>query len=168
MDLDPTVILARALASERSTVNRLQIDRYDFRIAIHDHAEHLFLRASDISLRLDIIAGTVLAGPVILEPRVSLNWLDRQIATLKILDSLLRGNPPLAVADPRLSRLVLALRALDARREGASLRDLARDIFGTTEWPGDGDHVKSRARRLVKLSENLWLAGPAGVLAHRI
>jgi hypothetical protein len=166
--MDPAVLAARALPPNPSTPHQLQIDRYDHCIAIETGAEHLLLRTQRTSLRLDIVAGTVLAGPVVVEPSISLDRLDRQIAMIRILDSLLRGKTPHDMTDSRLPRLVLALRAFDGRCEGASLRDLARGIFGTTEWPGDGDHVKSRARRLVKLSESLWHAGPGGVLAHRI
>jgi len=50
-------------------------------------------------------------------------------------------------------------------RGGASLRDLASGIFDLTDWPGDGENVKSRARRLAKLAEKLGREGPRGVLA---
>jgi hypothetical protein len=66
-------------------------------------------------------------------------------------------------AEPRLARLVLGLRVLDARRGGASLRDIAHGLFGECDWPGDGDCIKSRVRRLVALSEAMERAGPVGV-----
>ena len=131
-------------------------------------AEHLLFQACGRSLRLDVVSGTVLAGPVTLEPQMVIARLDSQIATIRALAALLSNQPVPAVADARLPRLVLALRALDARREGASLREIARGIFGETDWPGDGDHIKSRARRLVRLSEMLLRAGPRGVLAYHI
>lgn len=131
-------------------------------------AEHLLFQACGRSLRLDVVSGTVLAGPVTLEPRMVIDRLDSQIATIRALAAILSNQPVPAVADARLPRLVLALRALDARREGASLREIARGIFGETDWPGDGDHIKSRARRLVRLSEMLLRAGPRGVLAYHI
>lgn len=146
----------------------LQVDRYNHCVAVNDGTEHVLLRAGRRSLRLDIVSGTVLAGPVRVEPSIALNGLDCQIATVRSLAAMLRDEPLAVPADARLPRLVLALRTLDARREGTSLRDLARGIFGATEWPGDGDHIKSRARRLVKLSEDLWRAGPNGVMGHQI
>lgn len=94
-----------------------------------------------------------------------MNW---QIAGIRTLDAMLRNVPPPRESDPRLPRLVLALRALDARAEGASLRQLAFGIFGAQDWPGDGENNKSRARRLVKLSERLLRAAPYGVLARSI
>jgi hypothetical protein len=149
-------------------VHQLQIDRYDHRVAIDDGAEHLLLRTRGTSLRLDVVAGTVLAGPVALELSFALDRLEWRIATVRALAAMLRDESPGAATDARMPRLVLALRALDARHEGASLRDIARGIFGAMDWPGDGDHIKSRTRRLVRLSDDLRRAGPRGVLGHRI
>nr|NUR36575.1 DUF2285 domain-containing protein [Sphingomonas sp.] len=120
------------------------------------------------SLRLDIVGGTVLAGPIVLEPFVALENLESQIVAIRRLDALLRNVPPRRENDARLPRLVFALRALDGRADGASLRDLAIGIFGALEWPGDGDNVKSRVRRLVNLAEKLRRAGPRGVLAREV
>jgi hypothetical protein len=68
-----------------------------------------------------------------------------------------------AVEDKALSRLVLALRAADAKRHGCSLRRVARDVLGRQDWPGDGDCEKSRARRIVASGEALVRAGPAAM-----
>jgi len=164
--LDPTVISAVALPCGPSTPLKFQIDRYDHCVAIGGGVEHVFFRCCGTSLRLDVIAGTVLAGAVTLEPGLRLDRIDSQIDPIHALAAILRLEKPPDLRDARLPRLVLALRAIDARREGASLRDIARGLFEATDWPGDGDHIKSRARRLVTLSERLWQAGPAGVLTH--
>jgi hypothetical protein len=166
--VDPSVISARAFPCDASAPLRLQIDRYDPCIATGEGVEHLLLGACGRSLRVDVVSGTVLAGPVVLEPTVCLDRLDFQVAAVRTLAGILSREPVAAVTDTRLPRLVLALRALDARREGASLREIASGIFGQTDWPGDGDHIKSRARRLVRLSEILVRAGPRGVLAYQI
>jgi hypothetical protein len=166
--MDPTVISARASPCDTSAPLQLLIDRYEHCVAMGEGVEHLLVHACGRSLRLDVVSGTVLAGPVTLEPRVMLDRLDFQIVAVRMLAAILIHDPPPALTDARLPRLVLALRALDARREGASLREIARGIFGETDWPGDGDHVKSRARRLVRLSEKLCRAGPRGVLSYQI
>jgi hypothetical protein len=162
------VISARALPCDASAAYRLQIDRYDHFVATDGTTEHVLLRSHGVSLRLDIVIGSALAGPVTLEPWILVHRLDWQIAAVRSLAAILRSEPPPIVMDSRLPRLILALRALDARREGASLREIARGIFGETDWPGDGDYVKSRARRVVRLSEELLVIGPCGVLARQI
>lgn len=164
-ELDPTAIRARAHACQRDTSLRFEVDRLKRRVAISENAEHVLVRMCDASLRLDIIEGTILAGPAILEPSVAMDKLDSQVAGLRKLHSILRGLALPREEDVRLPRLVLALRAIDGRAEGTSLRNLACGIFGAREWPGDGESVKSRARRLVALSEKLQRAGPRGVLA---
>jgi hypothetical protein len=47
--------------------------------------------------------------------------------------------PWLIPGDLRLGRLILALRVLDARAEGASLRDIGLALAGpAADWPGAG------------------------------
>jgi hypothetical protein len=166
--LDPNVIRARAYPCETDTPHGLLVDRYEHHVAISPIAEHVLLRSANSSLRLDIVSGTLLAGPVLLEPSVDLEQLHWQLSAIQKLDALLRHVPLSREQDPRLPRLVLALRALDGRADGASLRDLASGIFGLTDWPGDGENVKSRARRLAKLAEKLGREGPRGVLACEV
>jgi hypothetical protein len=122
----------------------------------------------NVSLRLDVIGGTVLTGPVLLEPSLPLERLNGQLGEIRKLHAILKNFSPSSENDPRLSRLAQALQALDARAQGASLRDLAVDILRVNDWPGDGECVKSRARRLVALAKNLQLAGPRGVLAREV
>lgn len=166
--LDPHVIRVRAIPCGPGERLGLRIERFDLHIVVAPHAEHVLLRAKDASLRLDIIEGTLLDGPVILEPSVKLEELDRQIAAIRKLHAFLRGMVPPKEVDSRLPRLLLALRVLDARARGASLRDLAFGILGGQDWPGDGDSMKSRVRRLVELSEGLRCVGARGILAHRV
>jgi hypothetical protein len=144
------------------------IGAFGHRAAIAEGAEHVLIRCGDCSLRLDVVEGSVLAGPAMLEPSVALDKLNPQIVAVRRLEALLRDVHAPHESDPRLPRLVLALRALDGLAEGASLRELAFGIFGERDWPGDGEHVKSRVRRLAKLSKDLMRAGPAGVLAGRV
>jgi hypothetical protein len=60
---------------------------------------------------------------------------------------------------------VLALRALDARTNGGSLRDIATLVLGAQDWPGDGECEKSRTRRMVDLGKSLQAGGPVAILA---
>ena len=147
----------------------LDLDRHDAQVAISAVGEYLRLSSHGAAIRLDVISGTVLDGPVLLQPMICLgNVLDDQLGAVRRLDALLRGLRPPVDNDRRLDRLVLALRVLDARRDGASLRDIARGLFGERDWPGDGDCIKSRVRRLVALSEAMERAGPAGVFRRLV
>lgn len=166
--MDPHVIRARAELCVGSTGPALEIGRFEHYTVTSDTAEHVLVHENGTWLRLDIVAGTVLAGSAMLELMVPLHKLESQFATIRKLDALLRNASPPRENDPRLFRLVLALRALDARAEGVSLRELAFGVFGASDWPGDGDHVKSRVRRLVRLADELRRAGPRGVLARQV
>lgn len=64
----------------------------------------------------------------------------------------------------RLMRLHQSLFALDAHAAGASLRETADLVLGAGVWPGDGEHRKSRTRRLIEAGERLVRCGPEAVL----
>ena len=80
------------------------------------------------------------------------------------VDALLRlwrrivGRPPQATSDvlspARRKRLVMSLRAVDARRAGANRRDIAEVLFGADTVPEgvafDDHHLRSRTSRLIR------------------
>lgn len=112
------------------------------------------------------MAGSIRDGCVRIEPAVDLRRdLQPQIAALRRLDQLIQGMAWTTVKDKALPRLVLALRAADARRHGCSLRHVARDVLGLHDWPGDGECEKSRARRIIANGAALMRTGPAGIFA---
>lgn len=118
-------------------------------------------------MRLDLVDGLIEPGSLTIEPVIDLcRPLEPQLLSVRRLDALLHGDCPLAV-DQRLIRLVEALRTADALAAGASLRDIGEGMFGG-DWPGDGEHVKSRVRRRVVLADALLRAGSLGVLARAI
>lgn len=138
--------------------------------------EHVTVRTPGGELRLDVVSGTVLSGPVTL--RVHLKCSGTAPPRLATLDRLLRfigirdggRRPPRA--DPRLARLVQALRVADALADGASLSRIAMSLLGAqqaaNDWPGDGESIKSSVRRRVALARRLTAEGPAGVMQDRI
>jgi hypothetical protein len=118
-------------------------------------------------LRLDLIEGAILRGPMTIEPAIDLRRaVDPQLASLRRLETLMRGDD-LENRDQRLVRLVEALRVADAIATGASLRDIGLGAFGY-DWPGDGEHLKSRVRRRVELAVELMRASPHDVLTGGI
>ena len=80
------------------------------------------------------------------------------------VDALLRlwrrivGRPPQASSDglspARRKRLVMSLRAVDARRAGADRREIAEVLFGADSVPEgvafDDHHLRSRTSRLIR------------------
>ncbi|WP_422396644.1 DNA -binding domain-containing protein [Sphingomonas profundi] len=86
--------------------------------------------------------------------------LVAQVAAIRALrEPRLSGQESL-----RLAAKLLALEAVDARSDGASLRETAASILGPGDWPGDGEHRKSYVRRLLKIGEQMIRAGPRAIL----
>lgn len=143
-------------------------------IVTSDDREHVTLRHGGGLLRVDVAAGTLLEGPVMLAHCVTDPAdLEAKLPVLRTLYAVCTSGPNTVryVPDLRLERLITALRVLDARVAGASLRDIAIALLGDDvpdKWPGDGECMKSWVRRLVALSETLRRAGPRGVLAGAI
>ena len=92
---------------------------------------------------------------------------EPQIHSVRRLAALATGAPEPIERDATLVRLVAALRVRDALADGASQRDIGLGVFGD-DWPGDGEHLKSRVRRMIPFSAKLARAGPRGVVQARI
>ncbi|ARS28742.1 hypothetical protein KC8_15785 [Sphingomonas sp. KC8] len=115
---------------------------------------------------MDVIEGTLRDGPVSLG--FELQYGPRfpvQLAAAREFDALF-VQECLPLPPRRLTEMLLALQAYDARTTGASLRIIAQDLLGPGDWPGDGEFRKSRARRLVAMGAALVRAGPHAILAR--
>lgn len=123
--------------------------------------EHLVVVRGSRTLRLDIVVGSLMDGPVALDILFPIDhrWRQRRAGLARL--GLLTGEDDAGAParDPGLARLVEGLRALDALDDGASLREIGRTIVGD-DWPGPGDSIKSRARRLAAYARHLRAAGP--------
>ncbi len=118
------------------------------------------------SLRLDVISGSVLNGPTSLSPLIDLSReVEPQLRSVRHLDAMQRGQV-ITKPDPRLEKMVLALRVLDARSAGASLREIGLKILGGSFWPGEGEYLKSKTRRFVQMGYILREGGPAGIFSR--
>ena len=114
-----------------------------------------------MALRLDVIEGTVSAGPVSLHFDLPYDdRLEHRVAAIRALS----GTKPIGCRHPQLAARLRALQAADARAAGASLREIADGLLGIGDWPGDGEHRKSAARRLVATGEKLIQQGPLPIL----
>lgn len=91
----------------------------------------------------------------------------RQLAEFRQLVGLARGQPLAGITPPRLYRVVLALRVIDALGEGATLRAIGETFVRAGDWPGRGESTKSAARRLFSTARTMWIDGPRSILATR-
>ncbi|MGK9232233.1 DUF2285 domain-containing protein [Inquilinus limosus] len=118
-------------------------------------------------VRLDVRAGTVLDGPVRLRYDLAgARGVEAKLLTLCRLMALMRlGRIPrrLFLSSRRTGRWAMALQALDARRAGASHRDIAAALFGeeivAQDWDGRSTYLRSRVQRLLRLGEALRQGG---------
>lgn len=74
------------------------------------------------------------------------------------------GVLPAPARAHEMTRRILILRTIDALAEGASLRAIGDGLICAGEWPGEGEWVKSRARRLVAAAHAVWAEGPWAIL----
>lgn len=163
--VDPRVLAVRALKPDDLAGGRpFDAMSAAARMVRGPCTEHLLIDRCGEVIRLDVIDGTVAAGPVTL--RFDLpddDRLDMQLPAIRGL----REPAPVARSHVQLARRLLALQAVDARDAGASLREIAAMLLGPGAWPGDGEHRKSLVRRMIVAGDRLIRAGPAGALVDR-
>jgi hypothetical protein len=165
------VLNVRALP-RRATATDGERHAFDLRrlsaqVVVGSSSEHVRIDHAGMVIRLDIIEGTLLNGAVSLRFELAYDQhLPAQLSALREFDRLFAGVPESLGGNARLAEMLFALRAFDARAAGASLRSVADMLLGNGEWPGDGEHRKSRVRRLVETGESLVRAGPRAILAR--
>lgn len=162
--VDPRVLAVRAVPPSGGHARLFDGQSADVRTLRGSHCEHLVIDHGDEVIRLDVIDGTVAAGPVTL--RFDLPDDDRLEMQLSALHAL-RAPASVLRSHEQLARRLLALQAIDARDAGASLREVADTILGPGDWPGDGEHRKSLVRRMIAAGDRIIRAGPAGLLLDR-
>lgn len=132
-----------------------------FRVLRGSIAEHLLVDRYGMAIRLDVIDGTVLAGPVSLRFDLPDNHhLETRLAVIRAFTTSVSPGRRHAQLAKRLN----ALHAIDARDAGASLREIADLVLGPGDWPGDGEHRKSLVRRMIASGDRMLRAGPRAVL----
>ncbi len=79
------------------------------------------------------------------------------------------GPNPAALSEARRTRLILALRALDGRLEGATHREIAAGLYGANAIPERdwiSHELRDRTARLVRLGVSLMNGGYRRLLLH--
>lgn len=125
--------------------------------------EEVRLVSAGHAIRLSILSGTLLDGPVRLV--FHLNG-DRHLAirlrALRVFERLVtRGripSPP-APGTPPQRKMTMLLKTLDGLARGWSQRQIAMALFGdkavAADWGGRSDFLKSRVRRLIAWADTL-------------
>lgn len=118
-------------------------------------------------LRFAVVGANVLEGPVRLgfvlpSKRAGLASIDGVRRLLALRDT---GRLPRGPRSPagKTERWLEAIRAFDARRSGASQRDIACLLFGedrvAEDWNGRSDYMRMRVHRLLRSAELLVAGG---------
>jgi hypothetical protein len=162
--IDPRVLAVRALKPTDGHARLFDGMSADVRTVRGPRCEHLIVDPGGEVIRLDVIDGTVTAGPVSL--RFDLVDDDRLQPKISAINAYRRVTV-LAPRHTQLGNRLLALQALDARHAGASLRETADIVLGSDAWPGEGEHRKSLVRRMIVAGERMIRAGPKAILAGR-
>jgi hypothetical protein len=143
----------------------LDLSRVAHRLVRASRRSHLLLELPAGTIQLDFRGAFDGCGAVRIRPAIDLERpIEPQFQSARRLAALLNGMPEPVGREAGLTRLVAALRVRDALADGASQRDIGLGIFGD-DWPGDGEHLKSRVRRMIPFADALTAAGPREVLA---
>lgn len=165
-DADPCVL--SVFTEANAPPHGIDFREFDARILCSDGVEHVRLLIGNETFRLDIVDATMAKAPLQLTYVLARDWrLPKQIETIRRLERCFAGNEQ-APNGPVgwILRGMAALQARDARMAGASLREIAIQMWGPGDWPGPGECRKSAARRLVAMGERMIREGPWPILAR--
>lgn len=160
-DLDPGTLCVTAEPAEQTGQDSFDPERLARWLHVVVDAggrEHAVMSDGTRRIRLDVEVGSLRdRHPVRLHYRLSgVATVAPKLLSLRRLISLVQRNRfprSLFPADRRVRRFVEVLRVHDALDQGASQREIGLILFGgdrrEMSWPGPGDSVRSRVRRLV-------------------
>lgn len=167
-----TVLTLSAAPPEYAALTLRELPLADLR---HDSAgTHAMLGSPGADRQLFLTAGvTDTTGLALLIPLDS-DFPEHLAAAAAFWRSLSDSGPPAPdmLSPQRRARLLDALRALDARLDGASVRQIASALFGAsrvptgTEWKSHD--LRNRTKRLIELGERLMRGGYRELLRHTV
>jgi hypothetical protein len=148
--------------------NVIDLHGVDYREVVVEGRRHILLGLPAGTLQLELFGANDGGRIVRIKPLLNLaRPLEPQFHSVRRLSALMNDAPEPVAREAVLARLVEALRVCDALADGASQRDIGLGIFGD-DWPGDGEHLKSRVRRMIPFASKFLQAGPQGVFKARI
>ena len=152
-------------------VPKLQADSLSLGPAlVEDRPERLIERQGSL-FRLHILEDAGEQAPCVVLPLDQMFEI-RATAALRLWRGLTGRSPgrdPAMLPAARRDRLALALRALDARLDKASYRDIAEALFGTGRVPERGwktHDLRDRTVRLVRLGHAMMQGGYRRLLLY--
>lgn len=163
---DPSVLRCVAAPAAIGQVGAFDLEHCEEKavvVAGDAGTEHILVGARSGGLRLDVLEGTLLQGPVMLRYDFSaVGDIRPLLAPLHAFHHFCRTSHlslPLPQKRQRDRRVVDALRAHDALRDGASIRDVGILLFGTRrvaeEWGAPGEALKSHSRRMIAFARRM-------------
>jgi hypothetical protein len=166
-DVDPSVLNVLALPFSGRASATFDLAIYGAMATVVDggDCQQVLLREGSGAVRLDVLSGSLLDGPVSLVlSRSGMEENEPALVALRRFLHLRRtgGFPaPAAPVCQRLPRQVQALRVHDALSQGASIRDVGIMLFGGDrvrhEWADEA--LKSQCRRLIILAREMVSGG---------
>lgn len=168
--LDPGTLVVEAVPARRGDPDAIVLEAFARWLTIVEDpqgAEHAVVSDGLHHVRLDLAAGTLRKGPVVLHYRIagSVSARPMLLPLRRIVEFWLhrRFAASLFPRDPRVDRWIVALRVHDALVAGASQREIADVLFGAeraaADWDGASDSLRSRMRRLVGEARRLARGG---------
>jgi hypothetical protein len=165
-DVDTAVVAVEASPASAGDPDAVDLMRFPCPVLLvrsASGAEHLLIGDRKSNVRLDVVSGTVHEGPVRLRyGLVQATEIEAKLLTIRRLAALIRlGRFPRKLFPParQARKWMIALRALDARRAGATHREIAVALFGDsavgTDWNGGSGYLRCRIQRLIRLGETL-------------
>jgi hypothetical protein len=168
--LDPAVLVVEASPALSNDPEAFDLAGFEVLAVVAKGSsgmEHIALSDGYRRIRIDVVSGTLLEGPVLLKHQLAgLAGLSPKILALRRLIALTRtqrfGASLFPIA-PQTARIVAALQIFDGLLAGASYHDIAVSLYGedraAAEWNGASDSMRSRVRRLVRLAHDLAAGG---------
>jgi hypothetical protein len=130
------------------------------------NAEHILIADGPYRLRLAVLDGTMLDGPVRFRYHLPSGHDRAHIMALRRLMALREiGRLPALLCLPsrRAARWATVLRVWDAHRAGASQRAIACLLWGAErvreDWNGRSDYLRMRVHRMIHTADHLVRGG---------
>lgn len=169
-ELDPGALRVVAVPADATSPGRIHPDQLApwLTLAVDaDGLEHAVLSDGWRHIRLDLEAGSLGSGPVVLHYHLQgLRSAETRVLPLRRFLHLCRHHrfaASLFPADARVARGLALLRVHDALQTGASHREIADALFGeervARDWSHRSDSLRSRIRRLAAEARGLAHGG---------
>jgi hypothetical protein len=165
-DVDPGVLQVDAVPAATTADDSFDLGRFAAMVSVVQcvgRGEYTAISDGYRRIRIDVVAGSLLEGPVLLRHHLQgIDHVDQKLLSLRRLIALHRHGhfvSSLFPFSPQTKRIVMALRAYDALQAGASQRDIAIALFGKNavddDWIAGSDYLRLRVRRLVTLARRM-------------